>query len=161
VSDERFIKVRFEEGETGWAEDLGGGLARISNIPFSGDHNIDDIVKLEPAGDGWLRVKEIVSRRYPVRETIWFDQTGQYYLMQSVMSLLQGRVEGGVSPTPADSKKKGSQPRPGFMMVACTKHVNPVLLAEAVGIPHKKLKQKVHTEMERHEEPERRRDREA
>lgn len=157
MSDERFIKVRFEEGETGWAEDLGGGLARIANIPFSGDHNIDDIVKLEPAGEGWLRVKEVVSRRYPVRETIWYEQMGQYYLMQSIMALLQGRVEGGITPT-EDTKKKGARVRPGFMMVACTKHVDPVLLAEAVGIPNKKLKQEVHKEME---ESERRRDREA
>lgn len=163
MPDERFIKIRLtgdgKPGETGWAEDLGSGLARISNIPFTGTFNIDDIVKLKKGKDDWLYPVELVSRRYSVRETVWYDHTGQYYVMHSIISLLGGKVEGGVTPTPSDTReadKPGNgdeKSTPGFMMVACPKQVDPLLLAKAIGIPHEAIAAKAKKEMEEAEEP--------
>ena len=133
-TDERMIKLKFsdESQERGWAEDLGHGLARISNIPFSGELNLDDIVRYEADPDG-NRVVELISRRFPVRTTIWYDEVWQLYKIAEMLRLMDGRIEGGVDPDDKDGKHSR-----GFAMVACTENVDPVMLAEAIGIPQPK-----------------------
>src|SRR5262249_37263816 len=45
-------RVRFAEGETGWAERLPDGTYRIANIPLAEHLNLGDVVSVRPGEDG-------------------------------------------------------------------------------------------------------------
>lgn len=63
MTDEKMVKVVYEEGETGWAAYLGNDEARIANIPFGDRLNIDDRVALKWL-NGRLQVDRVLSRTF-------------------------------------------------------------------------------------------------
>ncbi len=46
-----YVKMRFDKGETGWAEDLGDNRYRVSNVPLSDGLHFGDIVEFEEGVD--------------------------------------------------------------------------------------------------------------
>ena len=72
MSQPNYIKLVYEEGESGWAEDLGDGKARIANLPLAENLNIGDVVKVvekngrRHAGDLVVRAfNQKTGIRYP------------------------------------------------------------------------------------------------
>lgn len=61
--------VMFNAEESGWVEDLDDGTFRVANIPFDGDYNVDDIVRLETFR-GRRRIATLVSRSFPFRSSV-------------------------------------------------------------------------------------------
>jgi len=126
--NDRMIKVKFAHGESGWAELLAPNLARIRNIPFSGDLNIDDVVELKKDPEGWHKVSKVVSSTFPVRESVWYDEPWQFHQFCAVFRLLGCKTEGGIGPDPEKKIR-------GFMMVAVpNEKIKPKALAESLGI---------------------------
>lgn len=46
-----YVKMRYGEGECGWAEDLGNNRYRVSNVPLSDGLHFGDIVEFEEGAD--------------------------------------------------------------------------------------------------------------
>jgi hypothetical protein len=66
------IKIVYEEGESGWAVDLGDGQARISNLPIANNLNIDDVVSLKTVnGRRW--VDKVLSRTFFRKTSLEYD----------------------------------------------------------------------------------------
>jgi len=60
------IRVEYEPGETGWADDLEDGRVRIANIPYRDGLNIGDVVLLDASSEmkGRRVVASVISRKY-------------------------------------------------------------------------------------------------
>jgi hypothetical protein len=76
------VKIRYAEGETGWAEELTNGTYCIDNIPLSDRLNIDDIVRCRLNDDGELVVSRRLKGRYPEKTTIRYERVEQYRLLR-------------------------------------------------------------------------------
>jgi hypothetical protein len=73
MTTEKMLKIVYEEGETGWADDLGDNRARIANLPIADDLNIDDVVSLKRV-DGRLYVDKVVSRTFAKKTALEYDE---------------------------------------------------------------------------------------
>lgn len=73
MSEPKMIKLAYDEGESGWAEDLGDGKARIANLPLAGDLNVDDVVKVVKR-DGRSAVGERVARAFAQKTGITYPE---------------------------------------------------------------------------------------
>jgi len=77
------IRIRFEVGETGWAEPVGDGKARIRNLPLTDRLNCRDVVKLEddtPEGEepgSFFRAGPVVMRELPQKFGIRYPEPHQ------------------------------------------------------------------------------------
>lgn len=121
------IKIRYAEDETGWVQYLGHRLARIANHPFADGLYIDDIVRLncEP-GKKLPSIVEIVSSRFTHHTDLRFDDENQLRRLTMVMRALGGDCY------PALPGVNGHR---GLVTVAHNDNVDPVALAESIGIP--------------------------
>ena len=75
-SDEpKSMKIRYGPGETGWAADLGGGLAELSNLPLV-DLNGKDVVRLGPPTtcECCLTVVAVVRRQFSKKTGIRYPK---------------------------------------------------------------------------------------
>lgn len=93
-----FIKIRYDEGETGWAQDLGGGIARICNNPLTPDIRNGDIVTTKMGDDGWKTWNEIVERKYSQYAILRYKDTKYYYILSGACSVKGWSLEGGIAP---------------------------------------------------------------
>jgi hypothetical protein len=93
-----FIKVRYNEGETGWAEDLGDGTVKIANCPFAGGLGLGDICSTYEGNDGWRTVDEVLIQRYPNSATFWYKELNHFYVMSGACCVKDWALEGGVGP---------------------------------------------------------------
>ena len=94
---DNMIRVRYSEGETGWAEDLGDGRIKIANCPLTPDLRSGDICSTIARG-GWTVVDEVLEREFPHTAVIWYSDTKYWYLIRGG-SLIKGwKTEGGVAP---------------------------------------------------------------
>jgi hypothetical protein len=69
--DDRLISIRYGEGETGWALDLGNGRACIANSPVEDGLHYMDVVELGPPG--WCSrptIKRVIWRAYEHRTAV-------------------------------------------------------------------------------------------
>jgi len=126
MSKSKMVKVLFEPGETGWAEQITGNLARIANIPRADALNIDDVVELGAQDEGGRpTIARVLNRVHSKKVTIWYDETWQFWRLSAMIGILNGKTEGGVEPPPG---------KRGFMSAAVADNVDPLKLAEGIGI---------------------------
>lgn len=130
-------RVRYDIGETGWALDLGNGLVQIANLPMTDKLRYKDICTTKD-DDGWRCVDEVVHREYPNQTHLWYYKLSQFHTLKAMLSLVSATVEGGIAPR---------DDHPGFLTVNFHDGIDPVMLAEAIGIEQPK------SEEEEAEEP--------
>jgi hypothetical protein len=67
------VNIRYAADETGPAELLGGGLARIIDVPLLTEAFWqDDIVRLKPQGEGFPTIAEVVFTRFERRTRVQY-----------------------------------------------------------------------------------------
>lgn len=118
------IKIRYQVGETGWAEYLGDLKAKILNISFDGKFDVNDIVSLKWDGD-WLVIDEVLEPSGRTTLTIRYDQISEAEQLAPELTKLGCSVEGGLEPS-----ERGR----GLLMVGAPAGVDPVQMARDMGI---------------------------
>jgi len=119
------VRIRYDKGETGWAKALGNGRFMIANIPLANDLNIDDVVTLEDGNDGFLKVTDVLERRYPYKTVIKYEETSQYREICDKALEAGCKAEGLVGP---------SAGKPGICVVAHDDNINLKQIVEEIGI---------------------------
>jgi hypothetical protein len=109
AEDPEMVRMYLAPGESGWAELVGPRTVRIANIPFSGELNIDDIVRVRRGPHGMIEPVRVMERVFPVRTTIWYPRADQFRQVQELVKKAGGKGEGAVGP---------SKDRPGAVSVA-------------------------------------------
>lgn len=64
------IKLMYGPGESGWAIDIGGGRALITNSPLVERLNVKDVVEITVSGEGRPMAGRVVWRAYPCKTGI-------------------------------------------------------------------------------------------
>lgn len=118
------IKIRYQVGETGWAEYLGDLKAKILNISFDGNLDVNDIVSLKWDGD-WLAVDEVLEPSGRTTLTIRYDEISEVEQLVPKLEELGCSVEGGLTPS-----ERGR----GLLMVGAPSGVDPIQMARDMGI---------------------------
>ena len=114
------FRLRYGEGETGWAKWLGDGKARIANLPISGLLNIDDVVEVVEREDR-LEIARVVSSVFACRTTVAYPEPFErnYWTLRGALEALDCKVEGMVE---------------GLAVVAHQESVNPVAVLKKLGL---------------------------
>lgn len=114
------IRLLYGEGESGWAEDLGDGTAKIANVPFGGDLNLHDIVKIV-VKDGRKTAGEVISRAFPNRTAFKYAEPHEanYAKLHDACVAAGWHLEGAV---------------PGFAVCAHPADTNFADLAKLAGV---------------------------
>jgi hypothetical protein len=123
----RVVRIRYAEDETGPAELLGEGLARIIDVPLLTDRFWrDDVVRLRQDPDGGLpRVAGVAFTRFERRSMVqFFGGEGAGALLLSLFSLLG--FDSAVIVLPADE-------RPGWISVAHAAGFRPAAVVKLIG----------------------------
>jgi hypothetical protein len=68
------VRVRFDEGETGWGREVEPGRVLIDNIPISDRLNIDDLVEVDPKETGFLNIIRVLERAFPGKTAIRYSE---------------------------------------------------------------------------------------
>lgn len=125
----RIIKIHYAYDETGPAEVLSKRLVRIIDPPLLTDEFFrDDIVHLDrdvDDYDGIPHIEHVVYKRHPERSFLAFNKSTEYHLLHSIFAIL------GCESLPLLPPGEDQQ---GMMIVGHQPHVDPVALAEAIGI---------------------------
>lgn len=104
MSDLPHVSIHYADHETGWAEDLGNGTYRISNIPLEPGLNIDDIVTLK-SGDPKCCTRPVVDKilsrelRHKLVITYKPGSKKNYTALCAAVERAGGKCEGLVSGT--------------------------------------------------------------
>jgi hypothetical protein len=125
MSEPKMVRIRFAEGETGWAEDLGKGEYRICNIPLCGGLNIDDVVTVRPVRDDLPNVAEVVRYGLKNKQGFRYAQVEHYRAFAARAHELGCKVEGMLGPRDGE---------PGMAQIAYPKDFDPEALAREVGV---------------------------
>jgi len=137
------FKIRFDKGETGWAELAGPGRAKILNIPCADGLNIHDVVALIPAKDGdFPSAGEVLHREYDHKAVVELRSDAELQSMWEIMKSLGGVGE-GMAP-PKDGK-------PGWGLAAWTE--NPITALALKGFQQPAHMQKQQTEVAKRGKP--------
>jgi hypothetical protein len=121
----KMVKIRYAKGETGWAEEMGGGKYRIDNIPLTDRLNIDDLVRCRLNNDGELVVSHRLRRHYQEKTAIRYEREEQYHLLREKVLEAGAKIEGMIGPEDG---------RPGIALVAHDYEFDPMEAAREVGI---------------------------
>jgi len=95
INGQKFIRVRFADGESGWAEDLGDDTCKIANIPVSHGYNIDDVVEcckgVEKAALG-----KVLKRGFECKTGIRYSEphADNFVKLHHLIQEAGGKVEG-------------------------------------------------------------------
>src|SRR5581483_2471967 len=124
------IKIRYGDSEYGWIERLGGHLGRIINQPILAFDKIwrGDIVRYGDDLEGrevFPVILDVVDTRYPCRTYLEYRDDDERDLLQVILAPLTAAVM--VLQEHNDGQK-------GAIVVAHAENMDPVLLAEGVGI---------------------------
>jgi len=127
------IKVRYlGDKETGWATYLAPGLARIANVPISDNINLYDLVEIDDSNKKDLPlVTRVLKTVYPGKCFLYYAEEWQFHRLRDVLTLVGAHVEGFGGP------KEGN---PGRIVVAYCEDIDPVMIAEGMGIKQKTKK---------------------
>lgn len=92
------IKIRYAQGERGWAVDLGDGKAEIANLPLA-DLNFGDTVTLTRDEDGMRLADKVLARKWEKKSALRylapFRET--FAKIQEALQVKRGwPVEGGI-----------------------------------------------------------------
>ena len=94
---ENFIRVRYSECETGWAEDLGDGTVKVANCPMTPELGLGDICSTID-NDGWRTIDKVIKQRYPHRATVWYKEKDWFLVTSGACSVKDWGMEGGCAP---------------------------------------------------------------
>ncbi|MFZ1006681.1 MAG: hypothetical protein WAN65_07590 [Candidatus Sulfotelmatobacter sp.] len=127
---EKNIKIRYGDSEYGWIERLGGHLGKIINQPILAFDEIwrGDIVRYgdDPEGrEVFPVILEVVDTPYPCRTYLEYQNDDERDLLRVILAPLDAAVM--VLHESGNGKK-------GDIVVAHAEGMDPVLLAEGVGI---------------------------
>lgn len=111
--------VVYEDGETGWVEDLGDGTFRIANVPMA-PINIDDVVTLVEV-DGRPTVDKVVRRVFTKKAGIRLQDTSEKAFRRLARAF---RKKGW--------KLEGSTP--GFALLAHDGSERPERVSRGIGV---------------------------
>lgn len=131
MADNKHIRICYTPGETGWAEDMEGGLARICNIPLCDNLNIDDVVRLTDFKDGFKEVAEVIRKGFPLKTCLHYHTPDQFKALALRVRAANQKIEGMVAPYERDGKDY-----PGLALVAHHDDFDPVAVAKELGIEH-------------------------
>lgn len=125
-------RALYGDGESGWVVDLGNGTAIIMN---NGDEfRCLDIVELKPGPEGEIpRVGKLIYRKYARKALIRYWDDNGFYKFCNIIRIVGGIPEGLTGPIPPHPEN--SKPHPGFIAVVCDDCIDPVKIAEGIGIP--------------------------
>lgn len=126
------VRIRYGEGETGWAEKLKDGKYRIANVPLVDGLNIDDVVTCK-RDDGMDAVNKVVKNLLPRKAVIWYDKPAEFDVVTKILEAMGCKCEGWCGPGPGKGR--------GMVSVAAPKLVDPKAVAEMLGIRQDKKKQ--------------------
>jgi hypothetical protein len=65
------VRIRFDDGETGWGMEVEPGRVAIDNIPYTDRLNIDDLVEVT-LGDGLPTIKRVLKRQFEHKTAITY-----------------------------------------------------------------------------------------
>jgi hypothetical protein len=123
------IHIHYALDETGPAELLGQRLARILDAPLLTDELFQgDIVRLDRTlgdGDGYPRISKVVHTRFPARTYLAFDNDAEFFTLNPILAILGAECH---LILPADNDT------PGTMIVGDQEDLDPVALANAIGM---------------------------
>jgi hypothetical protein len=123
------VEIRYAEAEFGYAEMLGKRIARIVNTPlFSERLCRNAIVRLDrnpEQDDGFPEITEVLHSPYPERTVLRFMEEGEARLLLDLFALLRSDAQVVIPP---------ENGRPGMLVVSHLEGLDPVGLAEAIGI---------------------------
>lgn len=91
-----YIKVRYSDMETGWAEDLGDGTVKIANCPLAPGLGLGDVCSTYQRADGWRTIAEVIQKRYPHAATFWYQEDRYFFLMAGACRVKDWGMEGGI-----------------------------------------------------------------
>ncbi len=123
------VKIYYDEGESGPAEYLGDRLARIDADPLTDKVWRGDIVRIshKPGEVAIPLITDVVCQRFPNRSILQFDDLEELAILGS--HLMLAGAELGFKLPPKEGKS-------GFFCVAHHAHLDPTMLAEALGFFH-------------------------
>ena len=94
------FKIRYGPHERGWATDLGGAIAIIDNIPFSGPLHYLDVVKVVIQKGKIPTAGKVVWRAYPCRAALRYpnnETKRRYAELHEAFTSKRWAVEGCVA----------------------------------------------------------------
>jgi hypothetical protein len=126
-AEPKMIRGYYNFRETGWLEDLGGGLFRIANIPvFDNKWLLDDVVTMKGKGHHSLPVVgKLVKRVFGGKSALYYSKVPQFHKLCKALKKVGCKVEGMVSPGDGD----------GIMFAVYPKGVDPRAIAKKLGAP--------------------------
>ena len=124
----KMVHVYFAPGEGGKAEEITKDIVKVLNIPLTNRCNLYDICTVKRI-DGVLHIDKVLSSHFECKIGITYKETHQFYQLAKLFTLCGCKVEGVYSP---------KDPRPGAMFVAYDPPVDPISLAEGIGVKQKK-----------------------
>lgn len=122
MSDDKNVRMRFGEGETGWGRLIEPGRVLVNNIPYSDRLNIDDLVEVEyPPGQNLLEIKRVLKRNFEGKTAIDYQAPHKetYGKLHDAWHKAGMKCEGIL---------------PGLVLVAHHKGEDPVKIAADAGI---------------------------
>lgn len=79
MSDEKeYEKIRYDDGESGWAEDLGNGQYKIANVPLCESLHFGDIVEFPDGADRFSGNYKIVKKGLSEKVGIRYESREKY-----------------------------------------------------------------------------------
>ena len=104
------IRIRYDDGETGWAEYLGDHKAAIANVPMADGLSYEDIVSLKMGDDGWLTWDRVLESKYDGKIAIKYDPPTQeaYSALRKHLDPLGYGIEGVVAGVAIVNVPKGT-----------------------------------------------------
>lgn len=122
---EQLRRIRFSEGETGWAFKLPDGTYQINNLPLSDGLNIDDIVECVEEDDNLPIVTKVIKKGLAHKSAVSYQTVQQFHDFCKVARDRGAKTEGLVGPSPG---------KDGVVIVAHTKDFDPFQEARNLGI---------------------------
>jgi hypothetical protein len=97
---QNLIRIRFNDTETGWADQLTPDTAKIMNIPvFSDDWLLFDVVTLTGEDEhGWRRPKKLLKREFHGKAAFYYKDVEVFHKGVEVLKAAGCKVEGLISP---------------------------------------------------------------
>ena len=127
---EEHCRIRYADGETGWAIKLPDGKYRINNVPLADDLNIDDIVECTPGDEFNLpKVIKIVKPAFKYKDGIYYQTVTQFHDFCKEARKVGAKVEGCVAPYTRNGKHND-----GILMVSHNDDFDPHAVATKLGI---------------------------
>lgn len=124
-SEPSLIRIYLGPSESGWAYDLGHGLARIANIPISGHFNFKDLVTVRRMSESIHHPVTLIKRRFARKSLVQYQTLVQFEVLVEALVKRGCACEGLFTPTKTHS---------GWIAVAHSAKIDPHRIARRLGV---------------------------